>query len=285
MEEAGKKVKAGQEARLLTIPSDAGSSRGIFNDLHDFAGGAIFSKFLVNNAEKAYGAPVFAFLEELCNSDLVKLSTRIRDKMNAFAHSIPDTASGQVKRASDKFALVGFAGELATHCGITGWPKGNAENAALTCFNHWISTRGGMGSLEDQQILSQIKRFFEQHGEGSFTRLDSDGATADDHGVRTMNRCGFRKLTKDCEEPGSSETIYYVLPESFKKEVCRGINIKRAKELLAACDALERDSQGNYSVPVRLPGSGREQRRVYIVRPHLIPDIGDEGVNEEGKAA
>ncbi|WP_299944464.1 DUF927 domain-containing protein [uncultured Microbulbifer sp.] len=289
MAEAGKKAKAGQEVRLLAVPSDAGSGLGIFNTLHDFAGGAPLSRHLVDQASLYHGAPLRAFIEALCASNHDKLTKRIRLELVNFAADLSDKASGQVRRTAEKFALVGFAGEMASKAGITGWPQGMAMHAAHACFKAWIAARGGIGNLEDQQSLHALRLFFDLYGESHFTRWDREDATADDHTVRTLKRCGYRKTLQDSnalEGPSCSETIYYVYPAAFKAEICKGLNDRRAKQLLAESGALERDSNGKFSTSTRLPNSGRNPERVLIIRPHLIPAGGDgEGQGREKQVA
>lgn len=286
MAEVGKKSKAGQEIRLLAIPSDAGSQNGIFNDLHSFAGGAALSSHLVERSANYHGTAFYAFIDTLCSSNLEKLSGRIRRELVRFSSGLTDGVSGQVRRAAEKFALVGFAGELASSAGLTGWPRGMATEAAQECFKAWVSARGGVGNLEDQQALSHVKLFFELYGESRFTRWDRDDSTVDDHNVRTMNRCGFRKTMQDsnvlndaaCSEvEGSacSEVVYYVTPAAFNAELCQGFVPKQVKRLLAECGALQKSAQDGYTCATRLPGSGRSKPRVYIIRPHKIPSIDD----------
>ncbi|WP_323845299.1 DUF927 domain-containing protein [Microbulbifer magnicolonia] len=288
MAEAGKKAKAGQEVRLLAVPSDAGSGIGIFNELHTYAGGAALSRHLVEQASSYHGAPLNAFIEKLCASNQEKLAGRIRLELVNFAVDLTDDASGQVRRAAEKFALVGFAGEMASKAGITGWPKGMAMNAARACFKAWVSARGGVGNLEDQQTLTALRLFFDLYGESQFTRWDREDATADDHTVRTLKRCGYRKTLQDSnalEGSPCSETIYYVYPAAFKAEICKGLNDRKAKQLLADCGALERDNNGKFSIPTRLPNSGRNPERVLIIRPHMIPVDGDGEQLEEKQVA
>lgn len=283
MAEAGKKTKAGQEARLLAIPCDAGDGAGIFNHLHGLEGGAKLSTKLTENSTQYYGTAFQTFIEKLCASDLNSLSEMIRDKLTVFQNEIPVGASGQVVRAANKFALVAFAGELAIKAGIADWKTGSAKEAALFCFKSWLATRGGIGNLEDQQILSQVKSFFSRYGESKFTRWDRDDTTIDEHAARTLDRCGFRRTDKDnnvLNDSASSavagtecsEYTYYVFSDAFTDEICKGVNPKRAKQMLAECGALERDVNGGYTIPHRLPGSGRKQQRVCVIKPHLIPD-------------
>jgi len=271
MAEANKTIKAGMDMRLLAIPSDAGNGLGIFNNLHDFSGGATLSSFITDKAAKYYGAPFNIFINKLVNEGLLsKLPERIKEAKQKFAHSnLSILASGQDSRAADKFALVGLAGELATHFGITNWPKGAANEAAKACFNAWLDNRGGEGSLEDKQIVQQVALFFERYGESRFTRWDSEEPRVDEHVPRTDNRCGFRK-TEVMFRHGSNEsteTIYYVLPESFRTELCKGLNLKNAIKLLRELGALERSSDGKNSIPYRLPGYGKKKQRCYKIIP------------------
>ncbi|WP_444926942.1 DUF927 domain-containing protein [Microbulbifer sp. TRSA002] len=283
MAEVGKKAKAGQEVRLLAIPSDTGSGAGIFDELHGFAGGAALSRYIVEKASLFHGVALYTFIRELCASNLEKLATQIRRELVNFATELSDDVSGQVRRAAEKFALVGFAGELASRAGITDWPKGMAMEAAKSCFSAWVSARGGVGNLEDRQTLAALRLFFDLYGESHFTRWDREDFTADDHTVRTLKRCGYRKTLQDSnalEGQACSETVYYVYPATFKAEVCKGLSDRKAKTLLAACGALERDGNGKFSIPTRLPNSGRNPERVLIIRPHLIPveDDGEKGL-------
>jgi hypothetical protein len=47
---------------------------------------------------------------------------------------MPLTATGQGVRAAHQFALVVYAGELATQWGLTDWSASTAQEAALACF-------------------------------------------------------------------------------------------------------------------------------------------------------
>ena len=104
---------------------------------------------------------------------------------------VPELASGQVQRVGRRFALIAAAGELATEAGITGWPAGEATDAARRCFNAWIEARpGGIGMSEEAQMLRQMRGWFGLHGEARFTHWNR---ADDDHAPKTMNRAGWRK--------------------------------------------------------------------------------------------
>lgn len=271
MAEANKPIKAGMDMRLLAIPSDAGNEQGIFNDLHSFNGGAALSSHIADKTAAYYGSPFKAFLAKLFEGDIrKKLPARIKEAKLTFAHdNLSSLASGQDSRAADKFALVGLAGELATHFGITGWPKGASNEAAKVCFQAWLEQRGGEGSLEAKQIIQQVALFFERYGESRFTRWDNDEPRVDEHVPRTDNRCGFRKtevMFKHGKDE-TSETIYYVLPESFRTEICKGLNFKSVIKLLRELGAIECSKDNKSSIPYRLPGYGKKKQRCYKIIP------------------
>lgn len=49
------------------------------------------------------------------------------------------------------------------------WNKNSAFLATARCFNDWIKHRGGLGAQESTIALSQVRHFFELHGESRFS--------------------------------------------------------------------------------------------------------------------
>jgi putative DNA primase/helicase len=124
------------------------------------------------------------------------------------------------------------------------WEKGEALLAVKSCFDAWLSLRGGAAAAEDTAIVEQVTLFIEQHGASRFQYLDTQAATV-------INRVGFRR---DVE--GGTE--YLILPESFKAEVCKGHNAKRAATVLLEKGLL-------------LPGEGRNLMRMSA---NVLPGFG-----------
>jgi putative DNA primase/helicase len=196
----------------------------------------------------------------------------------------PTDAHGQVARVATRFALVGEAGELATHAGVNGWEKGEATAAARTCFTAWLDGRGGAGNVEHVSILQQVSAFFQLHGEARFV---SWHRATDDHKPNTINRAGFRRMITsdgtaintnadhhkaygDRVHPDESEGIeyeYYVLSEVFKKEICKGFNPKSVTRLLIERGLLVTDKNSATQKP-RLPGLG--PTRCYRFKPEIV---------------
>ena len=145
-----------------------------------------------------------------------------------------------------------MAGELATHCKLTGWPEGEAVHAAQKCFSAWMEAFGGSGNREERAILAQVRGFFETHGA---SRFEDISATVDQ---RILNRAGFyRNGINEGRE-------FLVLPETFRQEVCQGFDEKTVKNVLIEAGLLLPGNDKKPSQVVRLPGLGSS--RVYVIR-------------------
>ena len=251
MRECGKKSKAGQEVRLVDIPADANANLGIFEELHGLESGAELSKNLIAATAKYYGVAAITFLEIITQPDkLALLPDDIKAICQRFIReNLPVNASGQVHRVCERFALIAAAGELASHYRITGWQTGEAKQAAITCFKVWLEQRGSTCNKEKPTILSQIKAFFETHGESRFSEWH-------DNHSRTINRAGFRKRENNSMQ-------FYVLPECFRHEICEGVDFRLAARILIAENWLQIDTSGTPYRREYLPNIGRSRCYVF----------------------
>lgn len=280
MAEAKKKPKAGQEIRLLDIPADAGAGMGMFENLHQYASGAVFSKAVTEAAGKHYGTAAQPYLAKLiAHHD--KVAEWIKKAQREFAQShVDDDAGGQVHRAALRFALIGAAGELATKWEITGWQPGEAMQAAATCYKAWLAQRGGAGNLEELNMLAQVRRFFEAHGEARFTDWSRPASNSEGHSPRTINRAGYRKHNTETVMDGRGNdlavirTEYYIFPETFKQEVCAGFDYRVVCKLLVRRGCLMVEDKG-FTRSERLPG-GEGEARVFRITHKLFEGGGDE---------
>lgn len=260
MWEGNKKVRAGQEVRVLDIPADI-QKFGCFQELHGFELPKMFAEYLCESCKSNHGTagPMFVKCLLPLQAEVIQRSqTIMKELSNKY---VPATASGQVHRAFNRFALVAFAGELATTFGITGWPKGTAIEATMNCFNDWLRARGDMGSHEERCIISQVKHFFEQHGESRFTpwyELDQYG--------KTIMRAGYRKSCKDGEE-------FFVFQETFKRDVVSGFDPELVAQVCLKHGLLIPDSKGGATRSERLPGA-KKSTRVYRFSSKVL--VGEE---------
>jgi putative DNA primase/helicase len=129
---------------MADIPADAGAGLGLLENLHGIeGGGSAFSRHIIEQAGRCYGGPGRAWLQWLTdNAHTLKAELRQR-KQALQARMIPEAGGGQVHLVGLRFSLVGAAGEMATKAGLPGWAEGESEQAAITCFNAWMASRGG----------------------------------------------------------------------------------------------------------------------------------------------
>ena len=238
----GKKVKAGQEVRMVDIPADTGMY-GIFEDLHDHVDGAAFSRSIKEATAQHHGHIGVEFIRKLAESQS-EVDDIVKHIIDEFVSAIDKTADGQVLRVASRFALIAAAGELATDFGLTGWPKGWAMKGSAICFQDWVESRGGVMPHEEREILSQVRRFFENHGMSRFASWEAPEAFI-------SNRAGFRR--KSMNNDDSYE--YYVLPETFRQEVCVGLDTSAVIRLLKSQNSLIPGKDRDAGV-IRLPGVG-----------------------------
>lgn len=166
-----------------------------------------------------------------------------------------------MKRAADRFALIGAAGELATEWNLTGWTEGEAMAAAERCFKEWIEQRGTAGASDSEQAVRQVRAFLEAHGASRFQMLKplADDTNTDADTIR--DRAGFRRRDAD------GEIEYLILPETFRTEVCSGYSAGEVLKELDRRGLLVR-TQPAMTIKPRLPEMGIA--RVYCVRGAIL---------------
>lgn len=275
MAEAHKKPMAGMESRLLTLPasvheeSEQQRKHGIYEQCEGYSGGAELSAALLAACSKYHGTAIYTLLEKLANTaERVQVAEWFQSFRKDFLNTLlENSAGGQVGRAADKFALVAFAGEYATSLGLTGWESGHAADAVMTCARAWLAFRGTAGNLEDKQALDHIREMLLFHGESNFSRIDKDGSSPDDNGIRTLKRWGWvRKGKGEFDDIEEGESVFFLTSDGFK-EMCRGFNPRRVARLLFDIGVLDTDKeQGRLTKKVGVPGVGRKKTNCYVVR-------------------
>jgi uncharacterized protein (DUF927 family) len=269
MGQVDRKTTAGQEIRLAEIDIDAGANMGGLESLHDYSSASALIAALKDGTSRYYGSVGVAWLHWLvaqlsapADSAGTDLASRISDSVQQFVkdHAANDT-TGQVERVARRFALVAAAGELATQAGLTGWDAGEAEKAVAKCFASWVDIfGGGTTTREVRNLLAQVKTFFELHGNSRFENMDAMEQQ------RIQQRAGFYRLRLD---PQRSESLddwcrdYYVLPQVFRAEVCKGHDFRDAIKILRTHGWLIPGSDGRHQQKPRLPEIGTTW--VYVI--------------------
>lgn len=255
--DAGGKQRAGMEVRVVDVAADAGAGLGLFERLPDGMSAGAFADALKAAAAAHHGTAFPAFLRALVG-DLERARRFLRAAVDRLgAELVAGDAAGQVRRVAQRFAMTAAAGELATAHGITGWPEGAAEQAARVCFGAWLSARGGKGESEPREMLRQVQAFLELHSDGRFTPM---ARADDDRAPKTLMRAGWRVENADGLE-------HWVLPEVWRREVCKGFDSAEVARVLAARGLLKRE--GNcFTRRERIKGG--ESVRVYRLLPGML---------------
>lgn len=288
MADAGKRVRAGQEVRMVDVPLDAGAGMGGLEDRHAFESAAELAEALKDGACRSYGTAGRTWLQ-WCADHHRELSERTRDLVERYrGEFVPDAASGQVRTVGSRFALVAAAGEMATAAGITGWKAGHAAWAVRRCFEAWLGARGHLDNGEEMAMLRQVRTTLERDGESLFTWTHR---ALDDHKPNTPHRLGFKRLTDEHGKPlrvdsatdylarrsapesgelATAEVEYLVLPEQFRAVVCKGFDANVVARVLRSRGHLVHEDK-RLTNKVRLPGMGRPVP-CFQVRPSIFGD-------------
>jgi uncharacterized protein (DUF927 family) len=109
----------------------------------------------------------------------------------------------------------------------------------------------------------------ERYGESRFTHY-ARAEKADDHMPDTVNRAGFKRFATEAED---SAFEFYVLPEVFKRDMCKGFDYREVAKVLRARGFIKTD-EGRLTLTHRLPMLGKT--RCYLVLPAIF-EHGSEG--------
>jgi putative DNA primase/helicase len=248
MNEVGKRVKAGQEVRFIEVPADTGI-HGLFESLHGFEGGSDFSMHLRESSARLYGTASIAFLEWLVE-DIDGAIDMVKTIVNGLKQRyLPKAASAQVIRVFNHLALIAAAGELASQFGVTGWKTEEAISGVIKCFQDWLNARGDMGMHEEKEALTQVRSYFEFHGESRFTPWE----LGLEDKSRTINRVGYRKFADVGVE-------FYVFPDAFRNEICKGLDYRFVEKICIKQKLLLPATDGSPTRGERLPGIEKNKR-------------------------
>jgi len=165
-----------------------------------------------------------------------------------------------------RFALVALGGELATEAGITKWQKGEAYNAAKIVFLQWMDGREGAGQSDAENAVRQVRAFLEKHGASAFQNV----AYPDE---KIINRAGFVKKNETTDE-----TEYLILPEAFRRDVCKGLDYRFVARILNERGFLDAQDTKTLSKNCYLSKEiGRH--RVYVIRDMLTENENEKSAN------
>jgi hypothetical protein len=251
----GRRAQAGQAVRLLDIPADANKGFGVFDHAGTDNDAARLADALKRAARTTYGTAGPAFVKRLAAENSKEAAKHITAAIETFvdSHAIVG-ADGQVRRAAQRLGLIGAAGEMAAGWGIVPWAPGEAFAAAEAALASWVEGRGGTEGAEVREAISRVRLFIETHGDSRFEPVDK----SDDFRPVT-NRAGWRKGT-------GSERVWLVPAETWKTEICSGIDAGLAARVLADRGMLVRGDDGFLRVH-RIEG---RSQRAYTITAEIM---------------
>jgi uncharacterized protein (DUF927 family) len=262
IQQTGRKIRAGQEIRMVDIPADAGCGFGILENLHGFESSQLLADTLRDNSKSFYGSAINEFIIKfLREKNSAIQNVKKHQQRFMVAHSILG-ASSEISRVASRMGFVAAAGELAIMLGIVPWPEGEAYRAASVCFSSWVNNRESVGPGDLTKALNQIRAFLLEHTPSRFPRINITDEIVEDSRGR---RAGFCRAL----EAGSFE--WFIFKDVFRNEVCKDYDYKQVEKILLSEGHLVVDSSGGSTPPRRLPGISKKTR-VYVVRSTLLED-------------
>jgi len=249
MAEAGKRTRAGQDVRLVTV--SAGRTFGAWDNLHGHPTGASLSDSLKRASTTHYGHAGPAFVLALVErGELGSLPTML-EAIRAHFPADP----GQSARVAERFAIVALALELAVGVGLLPMANGEGIASMVELFKGWQAGRGE-GPSEDGQILKALADFIDRHGGSRFQCVE---AGADE----VRDRAGYWESTPTGR--------LYLFTRSGLEEATKGFELARVVRALDSVGAIAKRDRGRAQASKRLP-DGSTPKLYWINPARLEPD-------------
>lgn len=263
MGETGHKTTAGQEARFVDIPADAGRGFGIFEDTHGMPPEQL-SDYLRQASVQYKGTAFDSLLEHLTSHTWDSIAKTLNPTIGAFKVRHLDALkhkdiSGQVHRVLSYFALHAAAGEYCIQVGILPWEAGTVATAYDAIFREWLGNRGNGEPRELAEVIDNINKLCQQQ----ISRFDFEGydfvKSATNH-----SRAGVMKKI-------DGTTVFYVFPQVFKNEVMEGKDPKVIIPELIKRGILKVEKDGRMTIKTRIDRDSNPTR-MYCLTPSGLQD-------------
>ena len=221
----------GVKTRFVELPAEVKKGQGLFENIHGFEHSAAFVSALRENCLKYYGTAIIEFL----NSIIPQLEEIKKDWIDFREIFTSDVESwigtdppAEVRRVVGHFALVAYAGRLVSD--LCGWDENEVFNAVEIIFKDWFATQSDKGADADDAI-KQVRLFLSRYGDARFELLEKTAPQSNSPLMvsvpptdrKPFDRAGYRKVITN-NIGNDEETIFYILPEVFEKEICKGFD-------------------------------------------------------------
>jgi len=255
--ESGRKVRAGQEIRIIDLPADAKLSFGVFDNGGADSDPEKLARDICAAAITYYGTAGPAFVKAVLAKGADTIAKIVKESRDAFREeAAAGVTNGQVLRGANRFGLVAAAGELAIEFGIVSWAPGSATAATEALFNEWHAERGGDDPAEIRHAVEQIRHIIEVHGDSRFDPPDR----IPDRPV--PNRLGY--IHGD-----GQDRQWWIPPGIWRNEFCNGFDHKDVAAALVERGMLLGDSEGKTSRMERVNG---KPTRCYVITARIQAD-------------
>jgi uncharacterized protein (DUF927 family) len=208
-------AKGGMEARMPSIPADAGKGYGAFENLHGYNTSDEFVAALETAIRQHQGTAQDAYLTKLVEARKVEgfdkeLRARVQAIAGKLSQQFKDTA---ISRVAIRFALVQVGLELAHSFNLLPLAIEQCGWAVKQMFDAWVNIRGGAGSIEIKEACNRIEHLFvsNQHNDDRIADATSPQGT--------RNLLAYRS-----NDLVTSGVEFWVPQPIFNKELAEGVD-------------------------------------------------------------
>ena len=233
IEAAGERVHGGVLVRCIDIEAQSSKGIGIFEDLRGFSNGNEFSTALAEKTSKYYGTAAKFFVDEVRKIDEASIRNIFNEALGRIksALQLEKIEDGATSRVLNTFTLINTAGILASsdYIGVLNHNSVAIDEDICNVLRRCLPNVYNQED-EETEIVEDFKDWLKRN-EVYFMPVDliSDTSVEKIRKIRTLSEprtqiFGYRTQKSD---------IYYILPDSFKKEFCKNRGEKFVKQILA----------------------------------------------------
>ncbi|MCI5041656.1 MAG: DUF927 domain-containing protein [Donghicola eburneus] len=161
LEWSGEKVRGGIEVRMLDVPIDA--RFGAFDCLHALPDGRTFADTIGTEANTHFGHAGPAFVSHLLENpqEFDRMATRVSELETELLKELgpQDRVASEIPRIIRQFAVIAYAGTLATQAGVTGWKEEDILPSMQHVVRQWFAARDGAMSSDLRTVVKSIQRY------------------------------------------------------------------------------------------------------------------------------
>jgi len=226
-------AKGGMEARMPSIPADAGKGYGVFENIHGYWTSGDFVAALETAIRKHQGTALDAYLTQLVETRKAEgfdkeLRERVHSIANKLSQKYTDSAIGRV---AVRFALVYVGLELAHRYNLLPFSVKYCWWSVKRMFEAWVNIRGGEGSIEIKEACNKIEHLLESNQYGDRVQVLRKDVQSHTYSVENGSSC--RNMLAYKAADFLTDSIEYWVPLTiFNKEFADGVDrVELVKEL------------------------------------------------------